>query len=126
MEDALRTQVPVVSPALDPAADEVASARAAFRTLFQTHFSYVFHTLRRLGVAARDLPDVTHDVFVTAYRRFCEYDPSRPLRPWLFGIALRLAADHRRLARHRREVSGAPIEQARDPAPSASAISGMV
>ena len=64
----------------------------------------MFHTLRRLGIRDRDLEDVTHDVFVVVHRKLDDYDASRPLRPWLFGIAHRVAADYRRLARHRREV----------------------
>lgn len=76
---------------------------AAFTAIYEREFTYVWHTLRRLGVPARDLPDVTHDVFVTVFRRLSTYDPSRPLRPWLFGVAFRVASDHRALARNARE-----------------------
>lgn len=75
-----------------------------FSELFRSEFGYVWNSLRRLGIAASDLEDVTHDVFVTVYKNLEKYDPSRPLRPWLFGFAFRIASDHRRLARHRREV----------------------
>src|SRR6185436_7362521 len=51
-----------------------------------------------------DLEDLTHDVFVIVYRSLPEYDPKRPLRPWLFGMAYRFASDYRRRAQHRREV----------------------
>lgn len=60
-------------------------------------------TLRRLGVRPADLEDVTHDVFLTVYRKLDVYDTSRPVRPWLFAFAYRAAADYRRLARHREE-----------------------
>ena len=78
--------------------------RPEFRALFDGELSYVWHTLRRLGVHERDLEDVTHDVFVTVHRKLDDYDPTRPIKPWLFGIAYRVASDYRRLARHRREV----------------------
>jgi RNA polymerase sigma-70 factor, ECF subfamily len=81
-----------------------------FRTLFEADFGFVFATLRRLGVAPRDLEDVTHEVFLRVYAHWHEYDPSRPSRPWLFLFAYRQASDYRRLARHRREVLGEPIE----------------
>jgi RNA polymerase sigma-70 factor (ECF subfamily) len=78
--------------------------RPAFRAVFEGHFSYVWHSLRRLGVRRNDLEDVTHDVFVVVDRHLQDYDPTRPLRPWLFGICYRVAADYGRLARHRHET----------------------
>lgn len=71
--------------------------------VYGREFDWVWATLRRLGVAARNLPDVTHDVFVVVHRRAHTYDPSRPLRPWLFGVAYRVARDHHCLARNRHE-----------------------
>jgi RNA polymerase sigma-70 factor (ECF subfamily) len=40
------------------------------------------------------------------------------MRPWLFGFAMRVAADYRRLARHRMEASGVDVD-ATDPEPFA-------
>jgi RNA polymerase sigma-70 factor (ECF subfamily) len=62
--------------------------------------------------------DAVHDVFVVAHRRYGTYDTSRPLRPWLLGIAFRIAAQWRR--RHRLEVTVAdpgpePADDARAP-----------
>lgn len=71
--------------------------------VFRAEASYVWNTLRRLGVRTSDLEDVTHDVFVVVHRKWSDYDPARPLRPWLFGIALRVASDYRRSARVQRE-----------------------
>jgi RNA polymerase sigma-70 factor, ECF subfamily len=81
-----------------------ASDSPRFRAIFDGEFKYVWNTLRRLGVRPADLEDVTHDVFLRLYRRMDDFDPARPLRPWVFGFAYRTAADHRKLARHRREV----------------------
>lgn len=106
-------QSPWVHPRPAPERDR------AFREIFDGEASYVWHTLRRLGVRPADLPDVSHDVFVTVYRRLADYDTSRPLRPWVFGVAFRVASDYRRLAHHRREVSCDTIEQIRDEAPGA-------
>lgn len=75
-----------------------------FRALFEAESTYVLHTLRRLGVRERDVEDLTHDVFVAVHRNLSAFDPSRPLRPWLFGIAFRVASDYRRRARFLREV----------------------
>jgi len=89
-----------------------------FRELFDEHFPYVWHALRRLGIADRDLEDLAHDVFLEVYRTRDRYDPARPLRAWLFGFAFRVASHHRRRARQRFEVLDDPGEQA-DAAPSA-------
>lgn len=64
--------------------------------IYREHFQFVWHTLRRLGVPSRDLPDVTHDVFLVVHRKLGDYDRSRPLKPWLFGIAYRVSADRAR------------------------------
>ena len=43
---------------------------------------------RRLGVSASD--DLTAETFAVAYRRWGDLDPTRPVRPWLYGIASNL------------------------------------
>jgi RNA polymerase sigma-70 factor (ECF subfamily) len=79
-----------------------------FAALFRNHFAYVWHSLRRLGVQSRDLEDVAHDVFVAVHARLDAYEPGRPLRPWLFAFACRVAADYRKAARHRVVLSEDP------------------
>lgn len=61
---------------------------------FQQEFDYLCRTLRRLGVRPPDVEDLAHEVFLVLYRRWDDFDPSRPLRPWLFGIAFRVASSH--------------------------------
>ena len=78
--------------------------REEFAALYDREFSYVWHTLRHLGVPERELPDVTHDVFIVVYNRLHLYDSQRPLRPWLFGVAFRVTSDYLRLARNSRET----------------------
>ena len=85
--------------------------------VYAREFDWVWQTLRRLGIAPRNLPDVTHDVFVVVHQRAFTYDPSRPLRPWLFGVAYRVARDHLNLGRNRHESVTEAIEVA-DTAPT--------
>lgn len=84
--------------------------------VYAREFDWVWHTLRRLGVAPRNLPDVTHDVFVVVHQRAHTFDAARPLRPWLFGVAYRVARDHLALGRNRRESIDDAIELT-DPSP---------
>jgi RNA polymerase sigma-70 factor (ECF subfamily) len=88
--------------------------RSEFGTIFAEHFNYVWNSLRHFGVHANDLEDLAHEVFLRVHERFDECDQSRPLRPWLFAFAYRVAAAHRRLARHRVEVMGADLNRAAD------------
>lgn len=75
-----------------------------FRKLFDAEVAYVWKTLRRLGVRPSDIDDVSSEVWLVVHRRLDGYDSSKPIRPWLFGIAFRVAAAERRMARHRSEV----------------------
>lgn len=77
-----------------------------FRSVFEAHAGYVAASLGRLGIAPSDRDDLVVEVFVRVHREITRYDESRPIRPWLFAFAARVASEHRRLARHRREVLG--------------------
>jgi len=85
--------------------------------IYRSELAYVWRTLRRLGAPPPDLEDLAHDVFVVVHRHLRDYDATRPLRPWLFGIALRVVADFRRLGRNQREIPGQRLEPV-DAAPS--------
>lgn len=79
------------------------AARDRFTALYHQHFDYVWNSVRRLGVPPQHQPDVTHDVFVTVFRKLDELDPSRPAKPWLFAVAFRVVRNHQRLAGYRNE-----------------------
>lgn len=87
-------------------------AKPDMGTVFEEYFDYVWHTLRHLGVRDCDLEDLAQDVFLRVCARIEDYDSAKPMRPWLFGFAFRVAADYRRLARHRLEVRWVPPERA--------------
>ncbi|MEY3014506.1 MAG: hypothetical protein RIT45_3241 [Pseudomonadota bacterium] len=75
-----------------------ADAREQLRALYDAHLRDVWYALRRLGVPSRDLEDACHEVFLVAHRRLDVFDHDRPARPWLCGIAWRVAAAWRRRA----------------------------
>jgi RNA polymerase sigma-70 factor (ECF subfamily) len=77
---------------------------ADFHQLYEAELDYVWTSLRRLGVPSASVEDLAHDVFITAWKKFGEYDRARPIRPWLFGIAYRMASDFRSRAYQHREV----------------------
>jgi RNA polymerase sigma-70 factor (ECF subfamily) len=91
----------------------VTDERSCFEA-FQGEFDYLCRALRRLGVHSADIEDEVHEVFLVLSRKWPEYDPSRPLRPYLFGIAFRVVAARKR--RWRRELAHS-IEEPADPVP---------
>ena len=93
----------------EPAATKVAPD---FRELFETQFSYVWHALKRLGVAERDLEDLAQQVFLQVHGQLPNFDAKRPMRPWLFSFAYHAASNYRALSRHRVELSIVAPEQA--------------
>jgi RNA polymerase sigma-70 factor (ECF subfamily) len=88
----------------------VVPARPSFTEVYDGHFKAVWLGLRRFGVWERDLEDAAHDVFLVVHRRLGDYDPARPLRPWLLGIAARVASEFRRKSQHRHEVVSEDVE----------------
>jgi RNA polymerase sigma-70 factor (ECF subfamily) len=74
----------------------VTQAELDFAAIYRAHLEYVWSSLRRLGVPASDLEDVAHEVFLVVHRKLVEFDRARAMRPWLFGIAYRVASEHRR------------------------------
>ncbi len=105
--------LPVTSPA---SAAETLAQPIDLRALFTSHAGYVWNALRRLGVQARDLEDLTHDVFLQVQRHLPEYDTTRPVRPWLFAFAFRVASQHRRRMQGRYQPVG-DLSEAADPEP---------
>ena len=99
-----------VSPSTPARAAQPGGAPSDFRALYEAEFSYVWNSLRRLGAPPAHLEDLVHDTFVTAWRRMGDFDSSRPIRPWLFGIAFRIASDFRKRAFQQREVPEENLE----------------
>jgi RNA polymerase sigma-70 factor (ECF subfamily) len=83
------------------------------RSMVDSHLNSVWRALRRLGVPEEGADDAAQQVFLVAARRLEEIEPGGE-RPYLLGIATRVAADARRAVRRRREV---PMLEVTEPAP---------
>lgn len=64
--------------------------------VYDRHAAMVFRALRAFGVADASLDDAVQDVFLVVHRRLAEFEGRSALTTWLYGIARRVAADHRR------------------------------
>jgi RNA polymerase sigma-70 factor (ECF subfamily) len=81
---------------------------------FLRELDYVHRTLRRLGSSPSETDDLAQELFLVLRKCWNAYDPERPLRPYLFGIAFRIAAAHHR--KRNREVTFEIVE-VNDPGP---------
>jgi RNA polymerase sigma-70 factor (ECF subfamily) len=81
----------------------VAQPGVTAQAIFRDHAAFVLRVVRRLGVAPRDVEDVAQEVFVIVHRKLDTFTGESSVRTWLFGIASRVASDHRRRAYVQRE-----------------------
>lgn len=83
---------------------------STFTQVFEAHFAFVCRSLQRLGVRDSDQEDIAQELFLAVHRALPEADLSRPIKPWLFGFAVRFASNYRRLSWHRgRELDDVPV-----------------
>ena len=66
-----------------------AGSAAAFGQLVRLHQQALRAFLRRLTGNHAEADDLAQDAFVLAWEKIGAFDPARPFRPWLFGIAWR-------------------------------------
>lgn len=106
---------------LEPARDSARGDRPrslVFADVFRENVPFAWRCLRRLGVSPGDVEDVCQEVFLIVHRKLGEFDFRSSVRAWIYGICVRKASDHRKLARMRHEHltdvmpdKGAPAEQ---------------
>jgi RNA polymerase sigma-70 factor (ECF subfamily) len=101
-----------------------------FGAVYQEHFDLVWRTLRRYGVPEASLDDAVQDAFLVVHTRLASFEGRSSLRTWIFGIARRVARDHRPSARAHAEAVGAetlealPDVDAKSPLATLEAVEG--
>jgi RNA polymerase sigma-70 factor (ECF subfamily) len=106
MDDALRDPVSFPDRAALPAASGQVvggDAAARLRHLVRAHYSFLWRSLRRLGVPEGSVEDAAQRALLVIARRMDDIAPGRE-KTFLFGVALRVARTVRRQADARREV----------------------
>jgi RNA polymerase sigma-70 factor, ECF subfamily len=95
---------------------------ARLAALLAGHFRMVWRALRRLGVPPGGVDDAAQEVFIIASNKLELIEPGQERR-FLYGVALRVAANARR-ARAARPESAEPelVERAHEPGPSPEAL----
>lgn len=101
---------------LEVAPDGLTERRAA--ALVEAHADFVYRCLGRFGVQDSDLADMAQETFVIALRKAQGWKSDDVSRPWLYGIARKVAAGYRRRASRRREQASDALDQERATTPS--------
>src|SRR5262245_42766997 len=105
-----------------PARSAAMTAEDRLSTMFHHHYDFVWRSVRRLGVPEDAADDAAQEVFVVASRKLDAIDAGKE-KAFLFGTAIRVAADTRRaLQRRRRTATGNHPE----PVDAAPAIDDLV
>jgi RNA polymerase sigma-70 factor (ECF subfamily) len=105
----VRPELPVTSPRDPPARSR---PQLDFEAVYEDCFDFVWRSMGRLGVDPSAVEDAAQDVFVIAHRRLADFEGRSSVKTWLFGIALRVAHDHRRAARRKRSQGFVPEAEA--------------
>lgn len=74
-----------------------------FDAIYSQHFDFAYRSLRLLGVEPDALEDRAQDVFGIVARRLSSFERRSSIKTWIFGIAQRVAANHRRVRRRKRD-----------------------
>lgn len=88
----------------------LASSELTLERIHTEHFTFIWRSLRGLGVPANALDDAAQQVFLIVHRRLPEFAGRSTLRTWLFSIAYRVALNQRRTLKRR----GTTVEIADD------------
>jgi RNA polymerase sigma-70 factor (ECF subfamily) len=104
-----------------PAADLDRAGKARLVGLLRLHFGTVRRFVRRFGVPDASSDDATQEVFIVAARRLGEIEMGGE-RQYLYGIALRVAANARRaVLTHRDQPSSSALARLASDAPGPDA-----
>jgi len=102
-----------------PQASVVETGSERLSALIAAHLDFVWRSLRRLGVPTAHVDDAAQQVWLILVRRLAEIE-SGSERSFLFGTAVRVAAEWRRKLARSREV--AATSETADDAPDAEEL----
>ncbi|KZE76222.1 RNA polymerase subunit sigma-70 [Paenibacillus elgii] len=84
------------------------------RAWFEEHSPYVYGIALMMTKSAMLADDITQETFLRAYRKFHLYDPTKPLRPWLYRITLNMVRSTLRKQRWLTFFGQLPVEAGTD------------
>ncbi|WP_246552734.1 RNA polymerase sigma factor [Paenibacillus tritici] len=79
--------------------------------MFEAHSSYIYGIALMITKQRALADDVTQETFLRAFAKYHLYDSSRPLRPWLYRIAVNMSRNLLRRKVWIRLLAGVPREE---------------
>ncbi len=89
---------------VQPTGREAARPPPDFAAVYEGFATFVWRSMRRLGVPEADVEDAAQEAFVVIHRKLPEFAHRSALKTWVFGVCLRVAADWRKKAHLKRET----------------------
>jgi RNA polymerase sigma factor (sigma-70 family) len=80
--------------------------RARFRAVFDANYHRILGYAIRRTATREDAEDIVAETFLTAWRRLEGLPPGSDARPWLYGVARKVLANHRRGELRRERLTG--------------------
>lgn len=74
---------------------------ADLEAIYREYQGFVWRTLYHFGLRGEGVNDAVQDVFVVVHRRLGSFDGRTSIKNWLYGIARRVASDHRKRVQKR-------------------------
>ena len=71
----------------------------ALESFFDLYFDAIYGRVRGLVGRTQEAEDLTQDIFLNIHRALPSFDPTKPVRPWVFTIAMNRIRDHWRSRR---------------------------
>lgn len=95
---------------------------ADLESVYREHHAFVWRTLHHFGLRGESVHDAVQEVFLVVHRRWADFDGRTSIKNWLYGIARRVASDHRKKRdRQRARLRLVPDPEQQSPvAPTAS------
>lgn len=87
----MNTKTKTIEREWNPVAD--LGSREAFDSIVETHYRGIFNYALRLLGNPDDAADAAQVTFLKAHRSIGEFDPTRPLKPWLYRICANACTD---------------------------------
>jgi RNA polymerase sigma-70 factor, ECF subfamily len=91
---------------------------ADLEVVYREYHAFVWRTAHHFGLRGEAVNDAVQEVFMVVHRRLGSFDGRTSIKNWLYGIARRVASDHRKKdqRRHARLRLVASLEgDAREP-----------
>jgi RNA polymerase sigma-70 factor (ECF subfamily) len=96
-----------------------------FEDVFGACAPLVCRTLRRLGLPEADVEDLAQEVFMVVFRKLPAFEGRSKVSTWVYGICVKVAADHRRRAYVRLESPRVEVPETEVTPPQGVAVARL-